>query len=92
VQVIAQCFAVGIGFAFGLAVVAMVAGACERIFGGRDKAREEEKFNVLCGHHEACERRLQQSANYMAVLAVAAKKWMDQQAKCRVDPPAAGGE
>jgi len=76
-HVIAQCFAVGLGFACGLAVVAMIAGAGERIFGGKDKASEDEKFRVLCGHHEACEKRLRQSADYMAVLAKAANCWMD---------------
>ena len=84
-------FKIGVGFALGCGVAVLVVGAIftalERVF-PREKLSEDERFKRLMlsederfkrlmRNHETVEARLAEYVANTAVMAQAAKKWMD---------------
>ncbi|MFA7209646.1 MAG: hypothetical protein WC120_05230 [Parcubacteria group bacterium] len=67
-HVIAQCFAIGLGFATGLAVVAFALSAS-------GKARANRHHAELVEQYARTEDRLVEYTRYMGVVAHACKRW-----------------
>ena len=77
-HVIAQCFAIGLGFATGLAIVAFALSTS-------GKAQANRHHEDLVEQYERTEDRLEEYTRHMAVVAAAARVWMDDHAE-RVQP------